>query len=146
MLQPVTKDSQVLFLVLHVIGSGLLVGVVVFSIILNIQNVVTQERLKIFQLIRDTGTYAAILQLVTGLVLYFQEPGEYNESTYFWIKIGLFVLDGIIAVIIIDRKTKNALATKTGETAPTSRMTIWLLANLVIIISIIALGVYIVER
>ena len=137
---------HLLFLILHVLGAGVLIGVVVFSVSLNIQKSVTPERIKMFLKIRNTGTYAAALMLVTGLVLYFQEPEEFNESVLFWVKIGLFVVDGIIAVLIIDRKAKNAIATNAGKPAPISNMTIWVLANLVIIFTIVTLGVMIVEK
>ena len=137
---------HLLFLILHILGAGVLIGVVVFSVILNIQGTLTSERLKIFQIIRNTGTYAAVVMVITGLVLYFQEPEEFKDNILFWVKIGLFVLDGIIAVLIIDRKVKNAIADQTGKSKSTSNMTIWVLVNLVIIFTIVALGVLIVEH
>ncbi len=137
---------HLLFLILHILGAGVLIGVVVFSVLLNIQGALTSERLKIFQTIRNTGTYAAVVMVITGLVLYFQEPEEFKDNILFWVKIGLFVLDGIIAVLIIDRKVKNAIADQTGKSKSTSNMTIWVLVNLVIIFTIVALGVLIVEH
>lgn len=132
-------------LILHVLGAGVLIGIVVFSVILNIQGILTPERMKIFQTIRNTGIYASAVQLITGIVLYFQEPEEFKESVFFWVKIGLFVLDGIIAVLVIDRKVKNALASQTGKPKPISNMTIWTMVNLVILFAIVTLGVLLVE-
>lgn len=120
-----------LFLILHIIGAGVIIGVVVFSVLLNIKEGVSQERLRIFQMVRLTGTVAAGWLLVTGLVLYFQEADELKGNVLFWIKIGLFVLDGIVAVLIIDRKIKRT---------PVPNMTVWAIINALILFAIVALG------
>ena len=120
-----------LFLILHIIGAGVIIGVVVFSILLNINERVSEERLKIFQMVRLTGTIAAGWLLATGLVLYFQEAEELKSNILFWIKMGLFVLDGIIAVLIIDRKVKKV---------PVPNLTVWAIINALIIFAIVTLG------
>lgn len=137
---------HILFLTLHILGAGVMIGIVVFSVVLNIQGTVTPERLKIFQTIRNTGIYAAIWLVITGLVLFFQEPEEFKRNVLFWVKMGLFVLDGIIAVLVIDRKTKNALANQTRRPVPISNMTVWALVNLAILFTIVTLGVMIAEH
>src|SRR3989338_7226040 len=108
-----------LFLILHIVGAGVIIGVVVF-VLLNIKEGVSQERLKIFQMMRLTGTIAAGWLLATGLVLYFQEAEELKGNILFWIKMGLFVLDGIIAVLIIDCKVKKV---------PIPNLTVWVIIN-----------------
>ncbi len=120
-----------LFLILHIIGVGVIIGVVVFSILLNIKEGVSQERLKIFQMVRLTGTIAAGWLLTTGLVLYFQEAEELKGNILFWIKMGLFVLDGIIAVLIIDQKVKKT---------PIPNLTVWAIINAIVIFAIVVLG------
>src|SRR3990172_11063797 len=117
-----------LFLILHIVGAGVIIGVVVFSVLLNIKEGVSQERLKIFQMVRLTGTIAAGWLLATGLVLYFQEADELKGNILFWIKIGLFVLDGLIAVLLIDRKIKQQ---------PIPNLTVWAIINAVIILAIV---------
>ena len=120
-----------LFLILHIIGAGVIIGVVVFSILLNIKEGVSQERLKIFQMVRLVGTIAAGWLLATGLVLYFQEAEELKGNILFWIKMGLFVLDGIIAVLIIDQKIKKA---------PVPNLTVWVIINAIVLFAIVVLG------
>src|SRR3972149_7792733 len=99
---------HMLFVILHIIGAGVLIGVVIFSVLLNIKEGISEERLKIFQMVRTTGTFAAAWLLATGLVLYFQEAEELKNNVLFWAKMGLFVVDGLIAVLIIDRKLKKS--------------------------------------
>ena len=120
-----------LFLILHIVGAGVIIGVVVFSVLLNIKEGVSQERLKIFQMMRLTGTIAAGWLLATGLVLYFQEAEELKGNILFWIKMGLFVLDGIIAVLIIDQKIKKA---------PVPNLTVWAVINAIVLFAIVVLG------
>ena len=119
------------FLILHLIGAGVIIGVVVFSVLLNIKDGVSQERLKIFRMVRLTGTVAAGWLLATGLVLYFQEADELKGNILFWIKMGLFILDGLIAVLLIDRKIKQQ---------PIPNLTVWAIINAVIILAIVVLG------
>ena len=122
---------HLLFVILHIIGAGVIIGVVVFSVLLNIKEGVSEERLKIFQTVRLTGTIAAGWLFVTGLVLYFQEAEELKGNILFWIKMGLFVLDGMIAVLIIDRKVKKS---------PVPNMTFWAITNAVVLFAIVVLG------
>lgn len=122
---------HLLFLILHIIGAGVIIGVVVFSILLNIKEGVSVERLKIFQMVRLTGTIAAGWLLATGLVLYFQEAEELKSNILFWAKMGLFVLDGIIAVLIIDRKVKKA---------PVPNLTVWAIINALVLFAIVVLS------
>ncbi|MEK7142803.1 MAG: hypothetical protein AAB785_01205 [Patescibacteria group bacterium] len=120
-----------LFIILHIIGAGVIIGVVVFSVLLNIKEGASQERLQIFQLVRTTGTFAAGWLLITGLVLYFQEPEEFKGNILFWVKMGLFVLDGLIAILIIDRKIKKS---------PVPNMTVWAIINAIVLFAIVILG------
>lgn len=113
---------QTIVLALHVIGSGLMIGVVFFVF----------------------GTVAAIWQTVTGLILYFGEGDEFKDSKIFWIKIGLFILDGIIALLIIDRRIKTIESKSKGEVNLQNTF-LWNLLSVLIVISIITLGVFLTE-
>lgn len=133
---------HILLVILHIVGAGVLVGVVVFSLIIS-RKALSPELQKIAVMMRNLGTAGAAWQLVTGLVLYFEEPEEFRESAIFWVKIGLFVLDGLVAVLIIDRKIKSA--SQQGQPASIPGLPLWALVNLVILLSIIVLGVLLVE-
>lgn len=134
-----------IILALHVIGSGLMLGVVFLSFMIVIKKVIDPTKLSLLKNLYVFGTVGAIWQVITGLILYFQEPDEFKTSNIFWIKMGLFVLDGIIALAIIDRKIKSAASAKTKGDVDLMKTYIWNLVSLLIISSIITLGVFLVE-
>lgn len=129
-----------LMLTLHIFAAGILIGIVVFSLILTIKNPVNRERLAIVQTIRKLGPVAAIILVFTGVSLISQNPSILKEKIFF-AKIILFIAEGIIAEMIINRKIKNALALESEQPAPTNPMFIWTLSSVVIVIAIVALGV-----
>jgi uncharacterized membrane protein len=133
-------------LTLHVVGAGILAGGVVFSIILAIKGQIGIERLKIIQSIRNISIGAVALQVVTGFILYSLGADEFKRNLFFWIKMALFVLDGIIAVLIVDRKIKLISAASATSPIALGKIPLWLLVNLVIVLSIITLGVMITEH
>lgn len=131
-------------MVLHVIGAGLMFGVVFFAFLIVLEKNLDQSRLAVLKKIYVYGTVAAIWQAVTGVILYFQEDGEFKDSKIFWVKIGLFLLDGIVAVGIIDRKIKMIESQSKGN-VDLKNTYLWNLFSLLIIISIITLGVFLTE-
>lgn len=131
-------------LALHVIGAGLMLGVVFFAFLIVLKRNLDPSKLSILKNIYVFGTVAAIWQTVTGVILYLQEDGEFRDSKIFWVKIGLFLLDGIIAVGIVDRKIKMIESGSKGN-VDLKNTYLWNLFSLLIIISIITLGVFLTE-
>lgn len=129
-----------LMLTLHILAAGVLIGIVVFSLVLTIKNPVNRERLITVQTIRKLGPAAAIILIFTGVSLISQNPSILKEKMFF-AKIILFISEGIIAEIIINRKIKNALTLESEQPIPTNPMFIWTLSSVVIVIAIVALGV-----
>lgn len=134
-----------IILALHVIGSGLMFGVVFFSFMIVMKKVIDPSKLALLKNIYVFGTVGAIWQVITGLILYFQEPDEFKTSNIFWIKMGLFVLDGIIALAIIDRRIKSATSPQTKDDVNFMNTYLWSLLSLLIILSVVTLGVFLVE-
>ena len=106
-------------LALHIIGAGLMLGVIFCAFIIAFKKTLDASKLSILKNIFVFGTVGAIWQTITGVILYLQEDGEFKDSKIFWAKIGLFVLDGIVAVLIIDRRIKNIEAEAKGGINPT---------------------------
>jgi len=127
---------------LHVIGSGIMLGVVFTSLIIVMKKTLSQESVGILKKIQLFGTLGASWQVITGLILFFQEKGEFIESTLFWVKMGLFVLDGVIALLIIGRQIKKAESLRKGQTLNVSSVPLWAMTSLVIISTVIILGVF----
>lgn len=135
---------DILLLTLHVIGAGVLIGIIAIAIALSFTKEISLERAKIYQLFGKIGFIAGMVLLVTGVGLYLQEPDEFRNSTLFWVKIGLFIVDGIIATQIVDRKVRDAVAQRNGQLIIQNKVARWFWANLVILITIITIGVFLV--
>lgn len=131
-------------LALHVIGASMMFGVVLFAFVVTFKKTLDPSKLSVLKNFYLFGTVGAIWQVATGVILYLQEGGEFAESKLFWTKIGLFVLDGIVAVLVIDRKVKQADQESKGEVSLGST-NYWALFSLLIIITIIILGVFLTE-
>ncbi len=131
-------------LALHVIGAGLMFGVVFFAFLLVLEKNLDSVKLSVLKKIYVFGTAAAIWQLVTGIALYFQGDGEFVDSKIFWLKIGLFLLDGVIAVGIIDRKIKTIESGSKGN-VDFKNTYLWNLFSLLVVLTIITLGVFLTE-
>ena len=76
--------------------------------------------------------------------MYFQEKDEFEDSKIFLVKIVLFILDGIVALLIIDRRIKAIEAKSKGE-INLEKTYLWNLLSLLIIVSVITLGVFLTE-
>src|SRR3989344_1481674 len=131
-------------LVLHVIGAGLMLGTVFFAFIIALKKVLDPSKLSLLKNIFVFGTIGAIWQTITGIILYFQEKDEFEDSKIFLVKIVLFILDGIVALLIIDRRIKAIEAKSKGE-INLEKTYLWNLLSLLIIVSVITLGVFLTE-
>lgn len=135
---------QTIVLTLHVIGAGLMLGVVFFAFLIVLEKNLDSVKLSVLKKIYIFGTVAAIWQLITGVILYFLDDGEFRDSKMFWLKIGLFLLDGIVAVGIVDRKIKTVESKSKGN-VDFQKTYLWNLFSLLIVISIITIGVFLTE-
>ena len=135
---------HIIVLSLHVVGAGIMLGVVFFAFLTALKKTLDQSQLAVLKNFYIFGTVGAIWQIITGIILYLQEDGEFKDSKIFWTKIGLFVLDGIVAVLVVDRKIKSVEAGSKGE-IDFGNTYLWTLLSLLIIISIITLGVFLTE-
>lgn len=137
---------DITFLALHVVSAGVLIGIIVIAIAFSFVKEVSLERAKIYQLFGKIGFIAAMLVLVSGVGLYLQEPEKFNGSTIFWVKIALFLIDGAIATQIVDRKLRDAVAQKNGQLIVQNKVARWFWINLIILITIITIGIFLVEN
>lgn len=134
---------HLLFLILHVVGAAVLFAVVIGGIILAFSGPITKEKIAVFKPLRYVGPIAAGWVLLTGLYLYFSEASEFQSNKLFWVKIGLFVLDGIVAVFLVDRKIALSEGKQDPQLIAKHKVGIWVLVNLLILTSIITIGVII---
>lgn len=115
-----------------------------FAFLIVLEKKLDSVKLSVLKKIYVFGTAAAIWQAVTGVILYLQEDGEFKDRKIFWLKVGLFLLDGIVAVGVIDRKIKM-IEPKSRGNVNLNKTYLWNLFSLLIVISIITLGVFLTE-
>ncbi len=130
-------NSEQFVLFLHLIGAGILIGVAVFSVVLSVSKPLDQSRLQTVTLIRRYGTYSVGLLIVTGVYLAWKHYGGWPTVPRFWIKMGLIVLDGILAQVIIKHKINQAM---NGDTASANGLPLWTSISALIILLIVTLG------
>ncbi len=133
-----------IILALHVVGAGLMLGVVFFALVIVFPKVIDASRAALLKTVLKFGTVGAVWQTITGLILYFGEADEFKNSRIFWLKMVLFVADGILALLIIDRKIKAAEAQNQSaqDKINLGKLPLWSLASLMIILTVIILGVF----
>ena len=133
-----------IILALHVVGAGLMLGVVFFALVIVFPKVIDASRAALLKTVLKFGTVGAVWQTITGLILYFGEADEFKNSRIFWLKMVLFVADGILALLIIDRKIKAAEMQNQSaqDKINLGKLPLWSLASLMIILTVIILGVF----
>lgn len=137
---------HLLIMILHVLGAGLLLGIVILSVLAVIKPPVTKQAMDRLHFISRYGVWGSAWQFLTGVVLYYQDRAELNHQPIFWVKLGLYVIEGILASTLLQRQSKAmAQATASGQTAPGNnfRLTLWIHAGLIIAIAV--LGVWLVS-
>lgn len=133
-------------LILHVLGAGLVLGIVILSVAAVIKPPVTAMALDRLEFIGRFGLWGSAWQFLTGVMLYLQERGEFDHNPIFWTKIGLYVVEGTIASQLLQRQARTtaaALASGQTVTADGLRTTLWTHAGLIIAIAV--LGVWLVS-
>ncbi len=129
---------HLIILILHVLGAGLVLGVVFLSVFLTLKPL-NPEKLGHLGFIGRFGMWGSIWQLLTGLILTANDWEELGEKPIFWVKMGLYVVEGTLASMVIDRQAKRAVGGQPAKGLGTT-----LLLQAVLIIGIIALGVLLV--
>ena len=131
---------HIFILTLHVLGAGLVLGVSFFCVMLMYRKEWSTEQLARFVYIGKFGKWFSGLQFLTGIILVINEWDEFKESKIFWIKMGLYLFEGIFAGFLIEKKAKSL---QTG--ASQKSYTIGLASQFLLILIIMSLGVFLVE-
>lgn len=132
-------------LTIHILGAGFLLAVFTFAVIFLFRKPFTKERLANLRTIINVGAGAFIYQIITGSLLFSERPQDFKANVLFWVKIGLFVLDLIIGLILVNRKLKAMQKSEGGKILSPQTLAAWIVANLLLTIVIIVVSVMIVK-
>ncbi len=132
--------SSVALLTIHLLGVGVLVGVVVASLyyVTKIQSV---DRLKDFIALRRIGSIGATVAILAGIALAWKSAGTLLQNPLFLTKLALVLADGMIAEFGFLKVLKDALA-KNDTTNIKTKLLPWAIISAVIVAAIIAISVY----
>lgn len=135
-------ELEQVVLTFHVLGAGVLVGAVLTSVLAISRQDFSGATLKAFGVIKDLIPKAVIVQVLTGAYLLYLEWDELAMDYVFWAKMGLFIVSGILANGVLNKRVAEAKSE--DEAVKAFRDTYGLrVIDLLILITVAALGAYI---
>jgi len=127
-------------LLLHLLGAGVVIGVIFFSLVLAFRKSLDSSKLSILKLIRGYGTAGISWMFVTGVILVYLENQDGNNllsSKVFWVKMALIAADGILAYSVINRKITDL---ESGQVAAAPGLKTATVISALLFIGIVTLG------
>jgi len=134
-----------LILNLHILGAGFLLAVLVFAILFLRQKPFSKERISNVRTIINAGAVAIIWMIITGAFLFSDRPQNFTTSILFWVKIGLFILDLIIGLVLVNRKLRAVEKEVSSQIVSLTSIAAWTISNLIITLVIIVLSITIAK-
>ena len=95
----------------------------------------------------DVAKYASIWQLIVGGLLYRLSPAEFNAKPAFFVKMGLYVVGGIMSGLLLKRQGARAKTALEGGQSSVVVLGIRniLLMQMLFLITMVAIGVALVS-
>lgn len=136
----ILETLHIPLVILHVFGAAIIFGGIFLAFLVLIKKSFSPETINLFKLTNRVVMVAVISQVITGILLVIPEYQEFLESWLFWAKMAIFILDGVLAVLIVDRKIARQ-KTEQDTLKAYESVTGWRFLNLLFIAAIIVLGV-----
>lgn len=133
--------SITIFLVtLHILGAGLVVGVVFLSLWLLYLPAQSSDGLRIFQIARNAGSVGAGLAILSGIILAARYRIPLIGNYLFDAKLILVLIDGLIAQGVIKRQLARAVDSD-GKSGLSNNLRAWAWLSVLVTIAIVAISV-----
>jgi len=133
-------DSAIILKSIHLLGVGVLVGVVFFSLYCAVK-LRSIDQLKDFITLRRIGAAGAAVAILAGIAMAWRWFSYLLNDNSFLLKMGLVLADGVIAELIFIRILKQSLANSDIEGAK-KRLLPWAIISVLIVIAIVVVAVY----
>ena len=133
---------MILVLIAHVLGAGILIGGTVFSMYLISSKQASSSVLKYIESFGEIMKFAALAQLITGVILVSAEFSKFKSNRLFWIKMILYVMSGILAGGIT---RKNVIELQKQANPNLAQLRKLMYVESLILILIVSIGVFLVE-
>ncbi|USN53589.1 MAG: hypothetical protein H6760_00230 [Candidatus Nomurabacteria bacterium] len=128
-----------LLVIIHIIGAGLLLGVVFFTVILAMPRNLSAERLDRLVQTRRLGFFIAGITILSGIALVIPYLSKALSSPTFLIKMGLIVMEAVLAGQVITVQLHHAQSTQAGSIS--KRLGYWMLLSLFTVVAIFAVAI-----
>ena len=135
------KTLHIPLVILHVFGAAIIVGSTFLALIVVFRKSLTKETISLFGLVTKVVTFAIYAQIITGILLFINEFNEFINSGLFWAKMIVFVIDGILAVTVIDKKIQSAKDEKESMKKYQDTANLRVL-NFLLLCTIVILGIF----
>lgn len=133
---------MIVVLITHIIGAGIIIGGIVLTLVLLSSKKITSYTLSMLATFGEVIKYASMAQLVTGAILYLHETDKFRPNKFFWLKLVLYVISGILGGAIIQKQVKKL---QNEDQPQTKNIHILFFVQLVIILLIVTIGVFLAE-
>jgi len=130
---------QIVFIVIHVIGTGALLAAVLVPPIVVFKKTLDQRDLHLLSQLKWLGTCSIVVLILSGLSLMDGGAEHSGDRRVFFSKLGLIVVSGIVANLVIERQVKKAL---TGAQPVNQKfLKTWFILHTLVVLAIVVLGV-----
>lgn len=137
---------HLILLILHVLGAGVVIGIVVLALVAVIKPPVTAQAMDRLHFVSRFGMGASIWQFLTGLIMSIQDWDEFRGNRLFWTKIILYVVEGALASRLLARQSRQTYEqTLNGQTTKGNRLRTTLSVHAGLIVAIAVIGVVLVS-
>ena len=133
---------MIFILVAHVVGAGIIIGGIILSIFFLSTKKVTNTIISTVASFGEVMKYAALAQLITGSILYMNEPDKFRGNKFLWAKLILYVISGILGGAIIQKQMKKL---QKEENPDARRLQKLFYVHLLVILFIVTNGVFLAE-
>ena len=132
---------NIILLNLHILGAGFSLAVAAFAAIFLIKKPIIKEKMGTIRTLVKATAVALIWLVVTGAGLFAERPQDSASTILFWVKVGLLVLDIILAFVLTNQKLRAIESNKIETAAESSPLLYWTIFNIIVIVAITLLSI-----
>lgn len=133
-----------IILTLHILGSGIIIGGVFASLLILINERISKDNFEHLKFLWKFLTPTIGIQIISGIYLAASEWDKFGKNPLFWLKMGIFVIDGFFGGKILGDRIKGTTVSNSKEIEiPGSHRLVWI--SFLIFLTVITLGVFLAE-
>lgn len=125
----------------HILGAGFSLAVIIFAAVFLIRKPRSGERLRVVRTLINAWAVTIIWLIITGAGLFAERPQNSASTILFWVKVGLLIVDIILAFVWINRKLKIIESAKPEKVVKPGSLLVWIIANIIIVFIVALLSI-----